>query len=424
MGRVSYKVKNTIVQFGASPEDAECAPVVDRHHWGDVAEELQKGVASAKLQLLRDVPEFVPAHCGAYAMPAAHEDLIPATPSPLMHPSVLPEGMADVMAFGADTGLPPAFDSSADGFQNLECLAGLVDQDMNDVCIPAMAYDPNTGWCSGWCVPVHGNYGGMQQGQDGSWDCLGQECLDPQQQELTQEQLQQQEELLQEHQDAIPQVCQDGTGHDFEDWIGEGNSPSEESNAGWQLHEEEAWPLSPSKGSSKADRRPGKFTTVMLRNVPNKYTREMLVEQLTQDFRGRFDFVYLPIDFKNGCNIGYGFINFRTVEACNEFVQAFDGVDVSRCLPGLHSKKVAEVTPARVQGLEENVRRLRSSPVMGELSRHPEWMPLLLDKDGEERAFPQPEQPVPPVRPRGRRSREAWAGGAGAEGGRGGGWRR
>ena len=41
------------------------------------------------------------------------------------------------------------------------------------------------------------------------------------------------------------------------------------------------------------------YTTVMLRNIPNKYTREMLVKQLNQDFKGRFDFVYLPIDFKN-----------------------------------------------------------------------------------------------------------------------------
>jgi len=147
------------------------------------------------------------------------------------------------------------------------------------------------------------------------------------------------------------------------------------------------------------------YTTVMLRNIPNKYTREMLVKQLNQDFRGEFDFVYLPIDFKNRCNVGYGFINFRTVEACDTFVTKFNGVDVRKCLPGLNSRKVAEVTPARVQGLDENVRRLRNSPVMNELAFHPEWMPLLLDKGGEETPFPMPEQPCPPVKPR-RRGRE------------------
>jgi len=141
-------------------------------------------------------------------------------------------------------------------------------------------------------------------------------------------------------------------------------------------------------------------TTVMLRNIPNKYTREMLVKQLNQDFRGRFDFVYLPIDFKNKCNVGYGFINFRTTEACDEFVAKFNGVDVRKCLPGLNSRKIAEVTPARVQGLDENVRRLRNGPVMNELVQHPDWMPLLLNEHGEEKPFPLPDQPCPPVKPR------------------------
>ena len=82
----------------------------------------------------------------------------------------------------------------------------------------------------------------------------------------------------------------------------------------------------------------------MLRNIPNKYTREMLVKQLNLEFQGHFDFLYLPIDFKNQCNVGYGFINFRTVEACETFVNAFHGTEVQKCLPGLNSKKIVEVT--------------------------------------------------------------------------------
>mmetsp|Transcript_47998 Transcript_47998/g.133917 ORF Transcript_47998/g.133917 Transcript_47998/m.133917 type:complete len:504 (-) Transcript_47998:139-1650(-) len=150
------------------------------------------------------------------------------------------------------------------------------------------------------------------------------------------------------------------------------------------------------------DEIPGNYTTVMLRNIPNKYTREMLVKQLSQDFSGQFDFMYLPIDFKNKCNVGYGFINFRMPEHCAKFVEMFHGVDVRKCLPGLNSKKVVEVTPARVQGLSENVRRLRNSPVMNQLQDHPEWMPLLFNEDGFEEPFPMPDQPLPPVKPRGR----------------------
>jgi len=142
------------------------------------------------------------------------------------------------------------------------------------------------------------------------------------------------------------------------------------------------------------------FTTVMFRNIPNKYTREMLVKQLEQNLKGLFDFVYLPIDFKNKCNVGYAFINFRTIEACEIFLGDFNGVEVRKCLPGLNSRKVTEVTPARVQGFEENVQRLRNSPVMRELAYHQEWMPLIFDMNGEQTPFPAPERPLEPIKPR------------------------
>lgn len=156
--------------------------------------------------------------------------------------------------------------------------------------------------------------------------------------------------------------------------------------------------------NNETSNEPGNYTTVMLRNIPNKYTREMLIKQLNVDFNGDYDFMYLPIDFKNKCNVGYGFINFRSTSVCDKFVKDFHGVDVRKCLPGLNSKKIVEVTPARVQGLTENVRRLRNSPVMNQLVDHPEWMPLLFNDAGVEIPFPMPDQPLPPVKPRGRRN--------------------
>jgi len=140
-------------------------------------------------------------------------------------------------------------------------------------------------------------------------------------------------------------------------------------------------------------------TTVMLRNIPNKYTREMLVRQLEQDFKAQFDFLYLPIDFKNQCNVGYAFINFRCMKASRMFVEQYNGVDVCKCLPGLNSKKVTEVTPARVQGFEDNVQRLRNSPVMRELMSHPEWMPLIFDEHGAQLDFPHPEGHCDAIKP-------------------------
>lgn len=44
---------------------------------------------------------------------------------------------------------------------------------------------------------------------------------------------------------------------------------------------------------SKDDRR----TTLMIRNIPNKYTQKMLLEEIDTQFKDLYDFFYLPIDF-------------------------------------------------------------------------------------------------------------------------------
>jgi len=144
----------------------------------------------------------------------------------------------------------------------------------------------------------------------------------------------------------------------------------------------------------------GTETTVMLRNIPNKYMPDVLAKHLNREYKGMFDFMYLPIDFKNKCNVGYGFVNFRTPELCREFVYGYDGVEVRKCLPAFNSRKIAEVTPARVQGLENNVARLRNSPVMSQLLDKPEWLPLLFDEHGVQIPFPHPDQPPASVKPR------------------------
>lgn len=39
-------------------------------------------------------------------------------------------------------------------------------------------------------------------------------------------------------------------------------------------------------------------TTVMVKNIPNKYTQKMLLQTIDKKFVGTYDFLYLPIDFK------------------------------------------------------------------------------------------------------------------------------
>ena len=37
-------------------------------------------------------------------------------------------------------------------------------------------------------------------------------------------------------------------------------------------------------------------TTLMVKNIPNKYTREMLIELFDKTEKKKYDFLYLPID--------------------------------------------------------------------------------------------------------------------------------
>ena len=39
-------------------------------------------------------------------------------------------------------------------------------------------------------------------------------------------------------------------------------------------------------------------TTLMIRNIPNKYSQKMLLEEIDTNHAGVYDFFYLPIDFK------------------------------------------------------------------------------------------------------------------------------
>eukprot|EP00418_Pyrodinium_bahamense_P033695 CAMPEP_0179154716 /NCGR_PEP_ID=MMETSP0796-20121207/75316_1 /TAXON_ID=73915 /ORGANISM="Pyrodinium bahamense, Strain pbaha01" /LENGTH=467 /DNA_ID=CAMNT_0020856121 /DNA_START=38 /DNA_END=1441 /DNA_ORIENTATION=- len=124
-------------------------------------------------------------------------------------------------------------------------------------------------------------------------------------------------------------------------------------------------------------------TTVMLRNIPNQYTRDKLCKRLDQQgFADEYDFLYLPIDRNSERNMGYAFINFRTVKACTEFARSFGGKLASQCLPGYKSNKVCEVRVAEVQGQDANLEKMTSPSFFQHLAEHEEWQPIFFDKNG------------------------------------------
>ena len=64
-----------------------------------------------------------------------------------------------------------------------------------------------------------------------------------------------------------------------------------------------------------------KRTTLIIRNIPNKYTISLLLMELNINFKNKFDVIYLPQDKINNTNLGYGFINFINPLHLNEKIR-------------------------------------------------------------------------------------------------------
>ncbi|CAE7315691.1 ML4 [Symbiodinium microadriaticum] len=131
-------------------------------------------------------------------------------------------------------------------------------------------------------------------------------------------------------------------------------------------------------------------TTVMLRNVPNDYTREMLLELLdSQGFAGRYNFAYLPCDFYRDANLGYAFVNLVDRVAVDDIWAAFDGF-ASWSLPTTKVCQVRWSSPH--QGFEAHVERYRNSPVMHRCVPD-EYKPVIFQL-GVRQPFPPPTKMV------------------------------
>jgi hypothetical protein len=125
----------------------------------------------------------------------------------------------------------------------------------------------------------------------------------------------------------------------------------------------------------------------MLRNIPNKYTIHMLLEMLDKCHRSNknelvYDFCYLPIDFKNRCNLGYAFVNFVDASSTVDCFNAFN----SKRWNDFNSKKVCEVKYARVQGKDALVEHFRNSKFP---SNDVDCLPLLFESVTSENGEPE-----------------------------------
>lgn len=148
-----------------------------------------------------------------------------------------------------------------------------------------------------------------------------------------------------------------------------------------KAHQDRIYGLNLNKIASGEDKR----TTLMIKNIPNKYTQKMLLALLEERFAGvypfPFDFFYLPIDFKNKCNVGYAFINMTTPHAIPALVEDFHG----KRWPKFNSEKVCAISYGRIQGKLSLIQHFQNSSLLHEDKR---CRPVLFDINGEVESFP------------------------------------
>ncbi|EIM79893.1 uncharacterized protein STEHIDRAFT_68841, partial [Stereum hirsutum FP-91666 SS1] len=124
-------------------------------------------------------------------------------------------------------------------------------------------------------------------------------------------------------------------------------------------------------------------TTVMIKNIPNKMSDRDLERFIADVVPGRIDFFYLRMDFGNGCNVGYAFVNFITVDDLLKFAKARLGVKWNM----YSSDKILQMSYANYQGKEALVEKFKNSAIMDEREA---WRPKIFYSDGPRQGRPEP----------------------------------
>jgi len=111
-------------------------------------------------------------------------------------------------------------------------------------------------------------------------------------------------------------------------------------------------------------------TTLMIRNIPPKYTQNMLLAEWENN--GTYDLLYLPYSDKKKRNSGYAFVNFVSQAEAESFKNRWHG----QRLEHFDRKKNLSVVPAEMQGSDsiiQNLFGMKASPS----NRHGDVQPAI-----------------------------------------------
>ena len=95
-----------------------------------------------------------------------------------------------------------------------------------------------------------------------------------------------------------------------------------------------------------------KRTTLMIKNIPNKFTKDNFLDIFNLKFCGKFDLFLLPTDIKEKKNYGYAFINFINYFYIIYFYHLFNG----KKWANTNSVKICEIVYSKIQGITKMVK--------------------------------------------------------------------
>jgi len=101
-------------------------------------------------------------------------------------------------------------------------------------------------------------------------------------------------------------------------------------------------------------------TTLMIKNIPNKYTISSFLEEIDGNFKGTYDIFYLPIDYVNKCNLGFAFINFIEPYHIILFYELYRGKKWRK----FNSEKKCELLYAKFQGRKELISHFERGKIL------------------------------------------------------------
>jgi hypothetical protein len=114
-------------------------------------------------------------------------------------------------------------------------------------------------------------------------------------------------------------------------------------------------------------------TTLMIRNLPYSLSLEDLLAIMeTSDFKKFCDYCYLPHNFERHTNQGFAFVNFRSTEAAQAFLDQWQG---STHFQTANLNKPLAISVAAVQGRETNFKLANRTLGRVRNASYRPWMP-------------------------------------------------